>query len=107
MNIRDYFIVIAILVAAGLIAGCMQAPQSVPATPSQTVSTVMPSPTLPAARGLQVVSGNITTTKDLITFVRRQRHYARENGREKAIATFNDPNGPFVNRQPLYLCREL
>ncbi len=105
MNIRDYFIVIAILVAAGLIAGCTQVPQSVPATPSQTVSTVMPSPTLPAARGLQVVSGNITTTKDLITFVKEAAAYARENGREKAIATFNDPNGPFV-KDNLYVFAE-
>ena len=42
------------------------------------------------------VSPGGTTPVELTTLVNRAVAYARENGKEKAIATFNDPNGSFV-----------
>jgi len=38
----------------------------------------------------------ITTTPELVEFVANAAAYARENGREKAIAAFSDPKGRFV-----------
>jgi len=38
----------------------------------------------------------VLSRDNLVAFVRNAMDYARKNGREKAIATFNDPDGPFV-----------
>lgn len=40
-----------------------------------------------------------TTSDTLESFVTSAYLYAVENGEEKALATFNDPNGPFVTQQ--------
>lgn len=90
MTTRTVLFVIAILLAAGLITGCIQNTQ--PETPAPQVTptvttTMVPTPAPP--------SSAITTTPGLITFVDRAVMYARENGKEKAIAVFNDPDGPF------------
>jgi signal transduction histidine kinase len=42
------------------------------------------------------VSAAAITPAELTKLVNRAAAYARENGREKTIAAFNDPNGPFV-----------
>jgi len=42
------------------------------------------------------ITTGATTPEELINFVNFAVSYARENGREKAVAAFNDPNGLFV-----------
>jgi len=81
-------IVFIFLLFTGLIisAGCSQtSPQ---AGNNNTAVTTTPAST-PAG------SGKITPT-DLTRMVKEAVTYARENGREKAVAAFNDPNGSFV-----------
>ncbi|MFA4859419.1 cache domain-containing protein [Methanoregula sp.] len=61
-----------------------------------------------------IVSKNVTaipatggklTPQELIAIVEDAREYARNNGREKAIAAFNDPDGSFV-RNGIYIFAE-
>lgn len=90
MTVRQLLIVASLLIILILAAGCIQNPQpAVNATPPPVGTTtgvsVLPSP--PA---------NVTNTTGLIAFVHRAATYARENGKAKAIAAFNDPNGSFV-----------
>lgn len=89
---------IFILIGLILIAGCSHPPAG------SSPATVLPPPvstprvTVPAAR-------TPLTTADLIPFVDQAVAYARANGREKAIAVFNDPKGPFVKGN-LYIFAE-
>ena len=96
MKIRDCFFIIALIAVALLMAGCIQAPQSGPVTPTQTAPPATPPITTPVTVGSALAPANITTSKDLIAFVRQAVNYARENGKDKAIAAFNNPKGPFV-----------
>lgn len=41
-------------------------------------------------------TGQQYTVDDLVSYVKEAVAYARANGREKALASFNDPNGKFV-----------
>lgn len=80
--------------------GCTQ-------SPGGTGSTVAPRET---TIGTQNSSGNvpgqsITTTSDLIAFVKSARDYARVNGKDVALAAFNDPAGQFV-RGNVYIFAE-
>ncbi len=43
--------------------------------------------------------------EDLVAFVERARDFALNNTRDVALKAFNDRNGEFVQREPLYLCR--
>ena len=79
-------LLIALVAAAALFAGCVQN-QTANTTPAATATVTTVPATPPAA---------ITTTPDLIAFVERAASFARENGRAKAIAAFNSPNGSFV-----------
>jgi cytochrome c len=106
MKNRYYFLIIVILTVALIVTGCTQAPRSAPVTGSQTTArAVASSMTTPIPNGPIVTPARITTSKDLITFVRQAVNYARENGRDKAVATFNDPKGPFVTGN-LYIFAE-
>jgi signal transduction histidine kinase len=82
-----YLLPILIVLVIGIIsAGCSQSQGPV------TSGQANPTPAAPAPK----VSTVGTTPDELITVVNRAVTYARENGREKAIAAFNDPNGSFV-----------
>ena len=86
------FLLFTMLVLA---AGCSQA--SPQAGNNNTAVTTTPAST-PAG------SGKITPA-DLTKMVKEAVVYARENGREKAVAAFNDPNGSFV-KNSVYLFAE-
>ncbi len=46
--------------------------------------------------------GNYTSNETLVAFVENAATYVRENGKEKALAEFNDPNGSFIQGE-LYI----
>lgn len=74
--IQRYLLIAAmVLVAVLLAAGCTTTHEAAPAGPG--------------------AAETITTTTGLIGFVSDAASYARENGRESAIAEFNDPDGAF------------
>ncbi len=90
MTPRQFLIVTSLLVMMILAAGCIQNPQPAVNTtppPAGTTAGVSALPSPPA---------NVTNTTGLIAFVHRAATFARENGKAKAIASFNDPNGSFV-----------
>ncbi|MEN6518612.1 MAG: cache domain-containing protein [Methanospirillum sp.] len=79
-------LLVALIAATALFAGCVQSPPA-DTTPAVTSAVTVPA-TPPAA---------ITTTLDLIAFVERAASFARENGRERAVAAFSNRNGSFVS----------
>ncbi len=85
MALRNVLLVVTLIAATALFAGCLQ---NQPANSSAVTSTVAVTATPPPA---------ITTTPGLIAFVHRAAAWARENGRAEAVAAFNDPNGSFVS----------
>src|SRR5512145_743081 len=82
--------ILSLLLITGFIlaAGCSQPAQKSSST-DQGVGKPSPAPAPPGA------TGKITPAY-LTQRVKEAVAYARENGREKAIAAFNDPNGSFV-----------
>jgi Signal transduction histidine kinase len=90
MITRTLLLVFAILFIAGLFTGCIQNNEPETQAPQVTSPVTTNAVTTPSAS-----STTITTTPALIAFVDRAVQYARENGRENAIATFNDPDGIF------------
>jgi cytochrome c len=90
MRIRSLsFLVLLVIGASLLIAGCVQSQPGVNnTTPTNTTGT-------PA----QV---NATSTQALVSFVDSAVAYAKTNGKEKALAEFSNPNGSFV-RGELYI----
>jgi len=87
MNCRHLLLAALFLIAAVLAAGC-----STPAGPG----TPAPIGTPVSASMPYTQPETITTTPELVRFVAAAAAFARENGREKAIAAFNEPDGPFV-----------
>ena len=82
MMMRYLLPVLLVIVVCIITAGCSQSPEQnnagqVPATANSTPK----------------VSAVGTTPADLTALVNRAAMYARENGKEKALAAFNDPNG--------------
>ncbi len=91
-----YLLPILLVITACIItAGCSQ-------SQGQKDSGQVPPAT---AAPTQKVSGTLTTPAELTILVNRAAAYARENGKEKAIAAFNDPNGQFVQGE-LYVFAE-
>lgn len=81
--------IILLLLGLSLIsAGCTQSEPDVAVSVSEGSST--PQPT------------QYTSNETLVAFVESAVAYVRENGREKALDEFNDPNGSFV-RGELYI----
>lgn len=79
--------VLLFLVLGGiLVAGCTWTRQQESPAPVTGTTT----PVQPAAAGK-------VTTADLTEMVKEAVAYARENGKEKAVAAFNDPEGQFVH----------
>lgn len=85
INCRIYFL-LAVLVASLASAGCTQpgpaAPQDTPFMPGTPAA---PDPVGPAA-----------TREELVAFVDEAVEYAREHGRDAALAEFSLPRGSFV-----------
>ncbi|MDD1693739.1 MAG: cache domain-containing protein [Methanoregula sp.] len=86
-SMKKSILVLFLLLIAGLVlvAGCSQ---TTPQKSNDTTAMTTTPPSVPA-------TGKITPA-DLTTMVKEAVTYARENGREKAVAAFNDPNGSFV-----------
>jgi signal transduction histidine kinase len=88
MKMQKFLFILALLLAGGILAtGCVQDTGTNPPGPSPTTSGVTVTVATPE---------KITTSADMIVFVKRAADYARANGKEKALAEFNDRNGPFV-----------
>lgn len=88
MRSRDFLLILLVTAALVLTAGCSQPAQQISGTGQTALATVTtPAPVIP--------SGMITPA-DLTARVKDAVAYARANGKEKAVAAFNDPEGPFV-----------
>jgi signal transduction histidine kinase len=85
MNTRSLIVFLLLIAGLVLSAGCSQTAQQNGADREVVITT-------PAAP----VPGGLVTPADLTVMVKSAVAYARENGKEKAIAAFNDPNGSFV-----------
>lgn len=94
MKKRNLIIVLLVLAVCLISAGCIQEQQ-------QTGSITIAAPAINSGSATPAIMApgtpvQMITTEDLITFVSGARAYARENGKEKALAAFNDPQGQFV-----------
>jgi hypothetical protein len=95
MNIRNLTGILLVLTVCLCFTGCTQVQQ-------ETGMKTSPATTAITAQGTPAEK---ITTEDLITFVSSARAYARENGKDAALAAFNDPRGKFV-RDGLYIFSE-
>lgn len=77
------FLVLFVIGASLLIAGCVQNKPGV-------------NTTMPAGTDTLLQNGTFTSNASLVSFVESAVAYAKTNGREKALAEFNNPNGLFV-----------
>ncbi len=96
MRCMDFALIALVVTCCILSAGCTQSLQ-----PSGSASV----PTTTQAVSAQPAQAGNLTINDLIAFVSEARAYARANGKEKAIALFNDPIGQFC-RNGLYIFAE-
>jgi polar amino acid transport system substrate-binding protein len=103
MESRSLIVILLVLTICLFSAGCTQPPDG--RGPSiNPAATIIPENASRAVAGQGTSSGKLTT-EDLIAFVSKARDYARQNGREKALAAFNDPKGEFV-QDGLYIFAE-
>lgn len=82
---RYLLLAILLIIASIVTAGCTSSKGS----KDSGQALLVPTPT-------QKLSASGTTPADLTNLVNRAVAYARENGKENAIAVFNDPNGSFI-----------
>jgi len=95
MKKRDLILVLIVITGFVLGAGCIQTGGQ--SNNNQSATAILtPAP--------QTSSGKITPG-ELTTRVKGAVTYARENGKEKAIAAFNDPKGQFVQGE-IYIFSE-
>jgi|GEM_PF-1611772 len=90
------FLIFLVVISAGCTQGTApaKAPTPAPATPVTVVDTTVPATT---------ASGqNIATKEEMVSFVNEAVSYARQNGKEKALAEFSNRNGSFF-RGVLYI----
>jgi len=85
MKMGYLFLTILVIIVCIVTAGCTSSKGSKDSGQAPLITTSTPK-----------IPGVGTTPADLTNLVNRAVAYARENGREKAIAAFNDPNGSFV-----------
>jgi cytochrome c len=110
LNLRLVIITGILMVLFLLSAGCTQTPATPAQTMTQTPSqTGIPSPAAPAVSitetALPVVSSNTTgsaTKEEMVAFVQEAVAYAKQNGKENALAEFSNRNGSFF-RGVLYI----
>ncbi|MDD1719639.1 MAG: cache domain-containing protein, partial [Methanoregulaceae archaeon] len=92
-----YFILAAVLLAAVVLsAGCTGGPGPATVTPSPGTTPATSATTTVPAVTPYTPPAKITTSSELLEFVMNAAAFARQNGREKAVAAFNDPNGSYV-----------
>ena len=96
MRMRNILFVLTLLIVTGFLAGCVQPQVTNTTGPSQAPSATPTTPGSPVVTVTIATPEKIITSGELIAFVKRAADYARENGNEKALSAFNDPNGPFV-----------
>jgi signal transduction histidine kinase len=83
------FLIVLVIGASLLIAGCVQN--------QPVVNTTTPAPT-----STLLQQANATSNASLVSFVDSAVAYVKTNGKEKALAEFNNPNGSFVKGE-LYI----
>jgi len=103
MKIRNLIVILLILGTCMLSAGCIKEQQEKGTITAPSAATT-PGAATPAVTTPGTPAEKITT-EDLIAFVSGARAYARQNGKEKALAAFNDPKGQFVH-DGLYIFAE-
>lgn len=86
------YLMVALMVAYLLAAGCTNSEDPGSATPVPTPFPIPP-------------KGAVVATKDVIAYVDAAAAYAREAGKEKAILEFNDPNSTW-NQGALFIFSE-
>lgn len=91
-SVTPAYLMVALIVACLLAAGCTNSENPGSATPVPTPFPIPP-------------KGAVVATKDVIAYVDAAAMYAREVGKEKAIAEFNNPESRF-NQGALYLFSE-
>ena len=97
MRSREFLLILLVTAALVLASGCSQPKQQISGNGQTAMTTVTtPAPAIP--------SGTITPA-DLTARVKDAVAYARANGKEKGVAAFNDPDGPFV-RDNVYIFAE-
>jgi signal transduction histidine kinase len=104
MRIPVRVLMALVVMSCILVAGCTLPPLQKPETPVIPSATTIPAIT-PVTPNVAARPAGTRSTQELIAFVDNAVVYARENGKEKAIATFNDPNGQFA-RDGLYIFAE-
>jgi len=88
---KKSFLSFLVVLALGLVlltAGCTQNPSGVTTTPPAAAETLRPL--------------TYTSNETLVAFVDSAVAYAKTNGRKKALAEFNNPNGSFIQGE-LYI----
>ncbi len=100
MRTRDLVSVLLVAACLVLSAGCTQPARQSAGTGPAVLAT--PAPAAPAAPAAPT---GLITPADLTARVKEAVAYARANGKEKAVAAFNDPNGSFV-RDNVYVFAE-
>jgi signal transduction histidine kinase len=95
---------ILLVVTGCMLGGCTLLPQQKSGTQIPDSSPAIQVTTLPTSNMSAQRSG-VQTTRDLVAFVDEAVVFAHENGKEKAIAVFNDPAGMF-SRNGLYIFAE-
>jgi len=85
---KRYILLMFVILIAGMAftAGCTQAP------PQGTA----PAPTVTSVPAVTTSTTKFVTPVTLTGRVKEAVAFARENGKERAVAAFNNPNGPFV-----------
>lgn len=89
------FLIVALLLSTGCTQNPAPAPAQVPVSPA-TVTT--PSPAVSSATS----AAPVATKEEMVAFVKEAVAYAKQNGKEKALAEFSNPDGSFF-RGVLYI----
>jgi len=90
------YLAIFILGFLVIVTGCMQTnPPAGPLTPLQTLTSA--EPVVSPSATVSPVHHYPATSLEIKEYVDNAASWAKENGRESAIAAFNNASGPFVN----------
>jgi len=100
LNLRPLIITCILLVFFLFTAGCTQAPVAPAQTPAPPAAATV---TVPASSPAVTVAASQTATKEeMVAFVQEAVAYAKQNGKDKALAEFSNRNGSFF-RGVLYI----
>lgn len=93
MRIPQLFLILLVIACCTLVPGCTLPEQKPEISLDPPVASISASVISPA--GGHPVAAETPSTRDLIVFVDQAVDYARQNGKEKALAGFSDPTGQF------------